>query len=184
MSQISDRKRYVKNLWILWLISAIIKNITNFEIVERLIIVSTFEKQRYIESKRMFINKFNWISIILFIYSKTRFRIWIKINKYTFEKMIEIFNNDFIFHNESTCEQISLNEQLHLILFKFDNANEKVNFVKFAITWSVLKNHVYNCIRRIILILFNLKKRYIICSNEKKNMKAWKMTIVSTLLIV
>ena len=116
----------------------------------------------------MFINKSNWISTILFIYSKTRFRIWIRMNKCTFEKMTEILNNDFIFHNESTCEQISLNEQLHLILFKFDNANEKINFVKFAITWNVSKNHVYNCTRRVVLTFFNLKKRYITWSNEKK----------------
>ena len=40
--------------------------------------------------------------------------------------------------------------------------------MKFAITWSKSKNHVYNCIRRVILIFFNLKKRYIIWSNEKE----------------
>ena len=55
-------------------------------------------------------------------------------NRCTFEEVTEILNNDLIFHNESTCEQASLSEQLHLILFKLDNADEGVDFVKFATT--------------------------------------------------
>ena len=51
MPRVSDRKRYVKNLWTLWLISATIKGITDPEIVERLVIASASEEQRYIESQ-------------------------------------------------------------------------------------------------------------------------------------
>ena len=92
-------------------------------------------------------------------------------NRKIFVDLIRIFNNDFIFHNDFICFQAFVNEQLHLIFYKFDNFESISDFVKTTNNWNISKNHVYNCTRRMILIFCNLKKQYIKWSNSKQKIR-------------
>ena len=160
MVRTSERKKMEHELFHLWLFSVVDQRF-NFlapKAMAAMVAYEAFCQQRYILPIRAIgIAKSNFRTHILPTFTDARFRAFTRMNRSTFNSLVEILSEDEIFHNNSSCPQAPVEEQLLLALHKLGNAGSACTFIKSAGNWATSEGHIHKCTKRVVLALCNLK---------------------------
>ena len=162
MSRISKKARFQKNLSFVFIaINALADTQKVDEIAKKfLLLFEDFKKQRYFIS-RSFIFKFNWISDVLSILSNDRFKCYVRMNRDFLRHVVDLIQNNFVFHNQFNVFQTSVENQLLYALYKLEHDDSASEFHSSTALLKVSKEHVFDCIKWIVEILCRLEFKYI-----------------------
>jgi hypothetical protein len=169
MSRINTKKKMQIDLHHFYLVENVAV-IIEHELNEALMYQILFENlkhQRYFFSSRSLISKSIWIASVLFNLSETRFRSYVKMNRYSFKHVVNLIRQNVAFQNKSTCSQVSVKNQLQYALYRLKHDDSFSEFVFIATFWKVSKNLIFNFTKRVVETLCRLKDTYIKWSNAR-----------------
>jgi hypothetical protein len=162
MSRLSKKTRLQRDLHLLFSIFTVTatSEIESDETLDYLILLKELKEQRYLLS-RSFIFKFNWALFVLSNLSNTRFREYVRMNKYFLHHIVQLIQNNLAFFNRSHVSQTSMKDQLKYVLFRIRHDDSESEFLTFVTFWEVSKEHIFNCIRCVVEILYRLKDQFV-----------------------
>jgi predicted DNA-binding protein YlxM (UPF0122 family) len=177
MSRVSSKMRVQKDLRLLFLITSIESNDVlesdeneDDETLTYLFLFEKLKQQRYLSS-RVSVLKSNWASSILFKLSETRFRDYVRMSRHSLNSVVYLIKNDAVFQNQFTILQTSVINQLKYVLYRLDHDDSVSESLVTAIFWDVSKEHVFDCIKRVIEILCRLKNKFVQWSDARARTK-------------
>ena len=116
------------------------------------------------------IPKSTWATNILPRLSDTRFRRVLRMDRHSFQHVLQLIQTDPIFENESNISQAPVEDQLHYALYKLGHDGSLASYGACATNWDVSEGHIYNCTRRVVEALFNLQDQLITWPNSRKQL--------------
>jgi predicted DNA-binding protein YlxM (UPF0122 family) len=119
----------------------------------------------------LFILKSNWALFVLSNLSNTGFREYVCMNRYFLHHIVQLIQNDLVFFNRSHVLQTSMKDQLKYALFRMRHDDSESEFLTFITFWEVSKEHIFNCIKRVVEILCRLKYQFVKWSIAKARIK-------------
>jgi hypothetical protein len=171
MSRVSSKLRLQKDLRLLFFITIIeledvIESDDDDETLIYLFLSEELKQQRYLSS-RVSVLKFNWASSILSNLFETRFRDYVRMSRHFLDLVVDLIKDDVVFHNQFTIIQTLVINQLKYLLYRLDHDDNVSEFLITAIFWDVSKEHIFDCIKRVIETLCRLKNRFVRWSDVK-----------------
>ena len=168
MSRFNNKRLFQRDFWRLWLTAAAVEDLTFSTAMRWLILCENLKKQRYLTFRIDVISKSNWNINILFDYNDIRFRKYVRMNRKSFVRLMNIVKNDFIFYSNSNRSQILVSQQLFVVFHKFNHDDIECDFKSSADLWDIFENHVFNCIKKVIIAFYRRRDEYIKWSNIRK----------------
>jgi predicted DNA-binding protein YlxM (UPF0122 family) len=169
MSRISHKAQTQKNLLLLFFFHFESEQM-NDDVLQYLIYFEKLKKQRYLYS-RLFVFKFNWVSSVLSKLFNTRFREYVRMNSDSMKHVVRLISKNSIFQNKFSCMQIFVESQIKYALYRLDHDESVNEFLFIAIMWKVSKEHIFDCIKRVVETLCRLRERFIIWLDERTRIR-------------
>ena len=93
----------------------------------------------------------------------------------SFRYILNLIKDNRIFKNDSINQQASVSSQLKIALYKLAHDGSGSGFKPSSSQWAVSEGHIYNCTRRVVYALFQLRNRFIRWpSIEQRNRESFK----------
>lgn len=122
---------------------------------------------RYMSS-RSFIAKSNMRIDILSIFVDDRFRLFARMTRFSFRKIVNLIKDDEIFQNKSYISQTTVEAQLLFALYKLRHSRNANAFRHVFVLWGVFEGHVLDCTRRVVKALYKLRNEYVCWPDERR----------------
>ncbi len=168
MSRVSHKTQTQRNLLLLFLFHSESDEMN--DVLQYLIYLKRLKQQRYLYS-RLFVFKFNWISFVLSKLFDTRLRQYVQMNKDSVKHVVRLINKNSMFQNKFICIQTSVESQIKYAFYRLDHDENVSKFLLIATMWEVSKEHIFDCIKRIVQALFRLRKRFISWLDERMRIR-------------
>ena len=107
---------------------------------------------RYMSS-RSFIPKSNMRMDILPNFVDDRFRLFAKMTRFSFRKVVNLIKDDEMFQNKSNVSQTTVEAQLLFALYKLRHSRNVNAFRHVFVFWGVSEGHVFDCTKRVVKAL-------------------------------
>jgi hypothetical protein len=156
MSRINDKSKLQSELKFLFYLIYESEETWNY-----LFLSKKLKKQRYFNTIRLSVSKFNWVESVLSSFLETRFQDYCRVNRSSLTHIADLIRNDFGFYSKFNFSQTSIEKQLMYALYKLKHENNSSEFLVSATFWDVSKEHVFNYTWRVIETLSHLKKKFI-----------------------
>ena len=119
------------------------------------------KKQKYLNSIRFFVSKSNWASSVLSNFFDSRFRIYVRMNRFFFKHFADFIRGNIVFQNKFFCAQIPVKNQLKYAFYRLKHDDSSSEFVPSATFWKVSEGLIFKIIKRVVKALCRLKKKYV-----------------------
>lgn len=133
--------------------------------------IEEVEATRYLEPRDEVPKSSDWYLLIFPLLQNTRFRIFTRMDRMSFELVLRKVQQDPVFQNQSNTPQAPVREQLALALYKLGHSGSASGFRLTASAFGVSEGHVYKCTKRVIVALARIYKTYIRWPNERERMQ-------------
>ena len=90
-----------------------------------------------------------------------RFRGFMRMDRCFFAQVLDLIKDDAIFINNSSQEQTPVFLQLQYILYQLGHDGNSKSFMNTATFWGVSEGHIYNCSKRVIKALCNIRDVFV-----------------------
>lgn len=101
------------------------------------------KEQRYLHSQES-IHKSNWATSILSNLSDSQFRTAVRMDCHSFCHVLQMIQDDLVFHNNSNNLQDPIASQLHYALYNLGHDGSAVGYIEAAFKWGISEGHIYN----------------------------------------
>ena len=160
MPRHSSKQLLRRDIWALWITEVSKSGASAPSALQYLCLYEGIQEQRY-QIPRSIVPKSNWLTAILPQYDDQRWRSFTRMEPQSFVHILGLIQNCHIFRNNSKCPQASVSSQLKIALYKLAQNGSGSGFKPSSSQWGVSEGHIYNCTRRVVYALFQLRERCI-----------------------